>query len=169
METNMMLTLTMYLALPVLALVDMVRKKTLSLHQLRRLDHSRRSANLADWLAVYNYIGVTLEVRNRPVGVIAEKPWRLMIAAGIALASVALLLAPIPFDLSTSFAQYRWTLSPLIQVWIASAVFAFSLLLIFNRPRRWFLFSGSNRRALVWADYPYLRWSDLRMQRKQGA
>jgi hypothetical protein len=168
METTM-LTLTMYLALPVLALLVMAGKRTLSLHQLRRLGSLRRSATLADWLAVYNYLGVTLESRNHPAKRTAEKPLRLIVAAGIALASIALLLAPIPFNLPASFAQYRLNLFPLVQVWTAGALLAFSLLLTFNRPRRWFLFSGSRTRALVRADYPFLGWPDLRTGRKKGS
>jgi hypothetical protein len=168
METTTMLTLTMYLAFPVLALLTMARKKTLSLHQLRRLGHLRRSATLSDWLAVCNYLGVALESRNPPPVGTAEKPRRPVVAAGIALASVALLLAPLRFNLPASFAQYRLNFFPLVQASMAGALLAFSLLLVFNRPRRWFLLSGSHTRALVRADYPFLRWSDLRMERKKG-
>lgn len=167
METTT-LTLAVYLAPPVLALLTMARKRTLSLHQLRRLGRLRRSATLADWLAVYDYLGVALESRNPPPVGTAEKPLRLIVAAGIALGSVALLLAPLPFSLPASFAQHRLNLFPLVQVLAAGAMLAFSLFLTFNRPRRWFLLSGSHRRALVRADYPFLRWSDLRMGRKKG-
>jgi hypothetical protein len=167
METMVMLGFTVYLALPVLALLVMAGKRTLSLHQLRRLSHLRRSKNLADWLAVYTYLGVPLESRNPPPTAIAEKPLRLIVAVAIALASIAALLVPIPFNLSASLAQHQWNLFPLVQASTAGALLAFSLLLTFNRPRRWFLFSGSNTRAPVRADYPFLRWSDLRMESKR--
>jgi hypothetical protein len=152
--TNMLVA---YLAPPVLVLFFMVSGRTLSFHHLGSLWRLPRRVTRGNWLAVYDFLGTSLESSNGPGATSPVRPWRL-IGAGIScLVSVFLLLVPLPLLLPLSFAQYSWNVFPVIQVVVAGAALALSFMLAFYRPKGWLLHSHPR------AEYPYLAWTKLKI------
>ena len=143
--------LFVYLVPPSLSLFFMIKGRTFSPHQLRSLLRRPRRVSREDWLAVYDHIGVSLESRNGPRLARPTRPWRLIGAGAMCVASVALLLLPVPL-----LAQSSWGGSPLVKAALAGGEMAAYMALAFHRPRAWLLFSNTP------AEYPHLDWTPLR-------
>jgi len=158
--TNILLV---YLVPLFVALFFMATGRTLSYHHLGGLWRSPRRLTSEDWLAVYGYLGTSLQSSNGPRETKPVRPWRPIGAGILGLASAFLLLAPLPLHLPLSFAQYSWDVFPVAQVVVAGAAPAESFILAFHRRKWWLLSSNPS------AEYPYLGWAKLKIaQTKEG-
>ncbi|MDG6993220.1 MAG: hypothetical protein JRM76_08280 [Nitrososphaerota archaeon] len=145
-----------YLAPPILVFLSMIMRGTLSFHHLGSSRRLPRRMTREDWLAVYGFLGTALESSNGPHETRPVRPWRLKWAGIMLAASAALLLVPLPLDLPLSFAQASWNVFPVVQAALAGAALAASLMLAFDRPKRWLLYSSPRAR------YPYIDWASLK-------
>jgi hypothetical protein len=152
------LLLAVYLAPAGFVLVDMIKTRSFSVHHISSLGRLPKRVTLAEWLAVYGYLGTRLESRNQPPGTKPGRPWRL-IGSGVAFAiSLVLFQVTLPMNVPVSFAQQDWNAFPVMQAAIAGGALASSLVLAFHRARRWHLVEHHT------ADYPYLEWGALKCE-----
>jgi hypothetical protein len=147
-----------YLAPAGFVLLDMIKRRSLSVHHISSLRRLPKRITLGEWLAVYGYLSIRLESRNQPPRTKPGRSLRL-IGSGVAFAtSLVLFQVPLPLNVPLSFPQHDWNAFPVIQAAIAGGVLASSLMLAFHRAKRWRLIEHHR------AEYPYLRWGALKME-----
>ena len=147
--------LAVYLLPSGFVLLSMIRARSFSLHHISSLRREPKGITLEEWLAVYGYLGISLQTRNKPPRTKPRRHLRL-IGSGVAFAaSLILFLAILPTSVPLSFAHRDWNSLGVAQAVIAGVVLASSVVLAFRRPRQWRLIGHPE------AEYPYAKWSDL--------